>query len=88
MCMKCTLIFQFHKGAIETHQGSVLGVFNPCFNPRAHVERDSKVREITSNVGRFNPRAHVGRDRVFSKCLNITVQSYEKCERFCGLMVK
>ena len=36
----------------------------------------------------FNPRAHVGRDSVFSKCLNITVQSYEKCERFCGLMVK
>ncbi len=40
MCMKCPLIFQFHKGAIETRQGSVLGVFDPCFNPRAHVERD------------------------------------------------
>lgn len=62
MCMKCPLIFQFHKGAIETiitdstsyvdvdfqfHKGaietrqdSVLGVFDPCFNPRAHVERD------------------------------------------------
>ena len=38
--MKCPLIFQFHKGAIETRQGSVLGVFDPCFNPRAHVERD------------------------------------------------
>lgn len=29
-----------------------------------------------------------GATPVFSKCLNITVQSYEKCERFCGLMVK
>ena len=38
--MKCPLIFQFHKGAIETRQDSVLGVFDPCFNPRAHVERD------------------------------------------------
>lgn len=64
MCMKCPLIFQFHKGAIETicvtcnlvdkcdfqfhkdaietRQDSVLGVFDPCFNPRAHVERDPK----------------------------------------------
>ena len=41
MCMKCTLIFQFHKGAIETRQDSVLGIFDPCINPRAHVERDT-----------------------------------------------
>ena len=29
---------------------------------------------------RFNPRTHIGCDRVFSKCLNITLQSYN----FCG----
>ena len=28
----------------------------------------------------FNPRTHIGCDRVFSKCLNITLQSYN----FCG----
>ena len=58
------------------------------FNPRAHVGRDQVCRGHLPLSRGFNPRAHVGRDRVFSKCLNITVQSYEKCERFCGLMVK
>ena len=44
ICVTCHLVdkcdFQFHKGAIETRQDSVLGVFDPCFNPRAHVERN------------------------------------------------
>lgn len=29
----------------------------------------------------FNPRTHMGCDRIFNKCLNITVQRYEFCER-------
>ena len=42
------------------------------------VRRICKVLQVLM-LG-FNPRTHIGCDRVFSKCLNITLQSYN----FCG----
>ena len=60
--------FQFHKGAIETRQDSVLGVFDPCFNPRAHVGRDKWSSSVLKWRISFNPRAHVGRDKVNKDC--------------------
>ena len=71
--MKCPLIFQFHKGAIETRQGSVLGVFDPCFNPRAHVERDVSLIFVIFSILSFQSTRPRGARRRCLRILLVTV---------------
>ena len=46
-----------------------------CFNPRTHMGCDDKPLPSARQAFSFNPRTHMGCDCIFSKCLNITLQS-------------